>query len=288
MAYIMPYTVMLSFEKFIENISIAGKYEHTANGRRDRIIEMFGDKFSIVEAFPTGSLVRGTGVKNHSDVDVIVALHYGKHIEGKTPARVLEDVREHLKNYRTKMAKKNGQAVTLYFDSWPNVDIVPAIRMENSGVLTGYQIPDMVRGIWIETFPQMHDRGMSRLLERDLTRIKMIKTWNTAHSECFSSFHLEVIALNTSIMTTTWPWAIVEYFIKALELIDRNLYHPNGSNGQVDGYLTYADRIVAKERLSRGKELATNAWYAAEHKKDDEEAIRNYRILFGDKFPAYG
>lgn len=284
----MPYTVAVSFDKFIENISTTGDHKQTADTRRDAIVELLKDKFTITEAFATGSLVRGTGLKSHADVDVIVALHHKNHIEGKSPARVLEDVRERLKDYDARMVKKNGQAVTLYFKTWPNVDIVPAVQVASSGVVVGYQIPDMNRGVWIDTYPQAHDRAMSRLSGKDLVRIRMIKTWNKAHSECLSSFHIETLALNVPTMTGTWAWEIVTFFSKALELIDKPLFHPNTGNGQVDSYLTVADKQIAKARLTTAKDLATLAWYYTERDNNDEEAIGKYRTLFGERFPAYG
>ncbi len=69
----------------LEEIAIDGSLMDTANTRRDRIVELLKDEFTILEAFPTGFLVRGTALSGHADVDVIVALHYGKHIEGKEP-----------------------------------------------------------------------------------------------------------------------------------------------------------------------------------------------------------
>lgn len=284
----MPYTLGVSFDRFLENISTTGSHTETANTRRESIVTLMKDKFTIVESFPTGSLIRGTAIKGHADVDVIVALHHVKHIQGKTPAQVLEDVRTHLAQYGAVMARKNGQAVTLYFKTWPDVDVVPAVQVANSGVLMGYQIPDANRGVWIDTYPQTHDRAMSRLSAKDLARIRMVKAWNHAHSEFLTSFHIEVIALNLNTMTSTWAWELVNYFSKALELIDKYLYHPNTGNGQVDAYLTWADRTAAKARISRAKDLAVHAWYAAERENNEKEAIETYSTLFGDKFPVYG
>lgn len=284
----MPYTVGVSFDKFIENITVPGTHKETADARRDAIVALLKDKFDIVEAFSTGSLVRGTGLRGHADVDVVVALNYGKHIKDKSPTKVLEDVRDHLKEYNTKMAKKNGQAVTLYFKTWPNVDIVPATRVVNGELLVGYEIPDMNRGIWIDTYPQMHDKAMARLSAKDLTRIRMVKAWNMAHSELLTSFHIETIALSVPTMTDTWAWELRNFFDKAVQLIENPLYHPNSTNGQVDSYLSWSGRSTAKERLSRGLTWARDAWYATERKNNDEEAIRIYRTMFGDKFPAYG
>jgi hypothetical protein len=89
-------------------------------------------------------------------------------------------------------------------------------------------------------------------------------------------------------MTGTWAWEIVTFFSKVLELIDKPLFHPNTGNGQVDSYLTVADKQIAKARLTTAKDLATLAWYYTERDNNDEEAIGKYRTLFGERFPAYG
>lgn len=92
----MAYTVAKSFVDFISAITITDNAEDIAKTRRDAIFNLLKDEFHILEAFPMGSMMHGTGQKNIADVDVLVALHYGKHIEGKSPRQVLEGVRSHL------------------------------------------------------------------------------------------------------------------------------------------------------------------------------------------------
>jgi hypothetical protein len=284
----MPYTVPVSFDRFLENISLTGDHAQTAATRPDRIVELLRDTFTIVEAFPTGSLVRGTALKARADVDVMVALHYANHIEGKSPRRVLEDVREHLSEYNAKLVKKNGQAVTLYFQSWPNVDIVPAARVANNGLVSHYEIPDANRQVWIKTNPRKHDAAMRELSTGDRERIRMIKTWNDAHSGYLQSFHVEVLALKVSRVTGDWPWDVFQFFSDAKPLLGGPLLHPTTSD-QVDDYLTGSDRREVLERVERAIELARDAWWQVHPPNDNHaEAIRLYRILFGDRFPAYG
>ena len=84
----MPYTVPISFDTFHDNINLfGGDHRSTANGRRDDIVATLGKSFEIVEAFSTGSIPKFTALKSHADLDVMVALHYGKHIKDNTPTR---------------------------------------------------------------------------------------------------------------------------------------------------------------------------------------------------------
>lgn len=102
----MPYTVPVSFDKFIENISVSGNQSETANSRSQSIVNLLDKDFSILEAFPLGSLVSGTSLKGYADADVMLVLHFGNHIDGKSPTQVLQAVRDKLSEYNTRMAKK--------------------------------------------------------------------------------------------------------------------------------------------------------------------------------------
>lgn len=92
----------------------------------------------------------------------MTALHYGKHIEGKRPSEVLQEVRDALAEYKTGV-RKNGQAVTLYYETWPNVDIVPASRVVNdAGRIASYSIPDMNTETWLTSKPKTHSSNMTK------------------------------------------------------------------------------------------------------------------------------
>ena len=120
----MAYTTDAAFDAFYEQINLSGDHRQTANARKDRIVGLLKNDFEILDAFSTGSIPKFTALKNRADLDVMVVLHYGKHVKDKTPTQLLESVRKPLSQYRTNV-RKNGQAVTLHYDTWPNVDIVP-------------------------------------------------------------------------------------------------------------------------------------------------------------------
>src|SRR5690349_10354443 len=109
----MPYLVSTSFRDLLDNIRITSDAKSTATARRNRIVELLDQKLTILDAFATGSLVRGTGLRNVSDVDVMLVLHYGKHLKDKSPKAALETVQDALADYNARIVKKNGQAVTL-------------------------------------------------------------------------------------------------------------------------------------------------------------------------------
>lgn len=74
----MAYTAESAFTGFYDAINLDGDKRDIANSRRDRIQTLLSKNFEIIEAFASGSIPRFTALKDHSDVDVMVALHYGK------------------------------------------------------------------------------------------------------------------------------------------------------------------------------------------------------------------
>jgi hypothetical protein len=92
----MAYTVDAFFNAFYDQINLSGDHRETANTRRNRIVELLKKDFEILEAFGTGSIPKFTALKDRADLDVMVALHYGKHIKDKQPSTVLQNVRDSL------------------------------------------------------------------------------------------------------------------------------------------------------------------------------------------------
>lgn len=287
----MPYTVPFSFDKFRENIEPPNYDRETATNRKDHLISLLKNKFEILDAFPTGSLPKYTAIKDHADLDVFVVLHYSKHIKDKKPSQVLQAVRDCLGEYKTNV-RKNGQAVTLYYKTFPNVDIVPVSRTtDNEGRTTHYNVPDMNNETWILSKPIRHSETLKQKNESygvEFKRIiKMIKRWNREHSHLMSSYHIEVLALQAlNGKFTNYPWEIYCFFNKALELTKSLLWY---EEAYVDSYLTWSGKQEVIKRLETAKNNASNAWYKTYDKNSDHEgAIKIWRQIFGNEFPTYG
>lgn len=182
--------------------------------------------------------------------------------------------------------------MTLFYQTWPNVDIVPCARsVDNEGNVTHYSIPDMNRDSWINAKPKLHSKNIedrSSVCGTSFRKIiKMAKWWNHKHSEYLQSFHIEVMALNS--LTTRLddlPWDVFTYFRDAATLIQSSLWH-EGAN--VDDYLTWSDREEARKRIETARDISREAWhYTYGENNDHKTAITKWRQVFGDKFPNYG
>lgn len=287
----MPYTVAVSFDKFFDSINLSGDHREIANSRRDHIVSTLEKSFEIVEAFSTGSIPKFTALAQHADLDVMVVLHYSKHIKDKTPTQVLKSVRDALAEWRTG-ARRNGQAVTLHYKTWPNVDIVPVSRTTNAdGSISHYNVPDSNTDTWIQSRP----KSLAATIETKSSEcgynfrriIKMIKHWNRIHGGYLRSYHIEVLAIKTldgNLNDTSWH--IFKFFENARKLLDGLLWYDTGF---ADEYLSWSDRLEVQKRFDTAIAKSRDAWYKTYGVNDDHEgAIGIWRQIFGTSFPSYG
>ena len=287
----MPFTVTYSFDKFRENIEPRSYSREIATNRKNHLVSLLENDFEILDSFAMGSLPRYTAVKDHADLDIMVVLHYGKHVKDKLPSDILQSVRDCL-GHRYTNVRKNGQAVTLYYKTWPNVDIVPVSRSVNDdNSISHYNVPNMNDENWIKSQPIRHS---NELTERNSSIgyqfkriIKIVKWWNLQHSSYLQSYHIEVLTLK--ILTGTfsnYPWEIYQFFEKAVTHVSSPLWH---NINYADSYLTQTNRDAALNRLSTARDKSKEAWFKTTGDNDDHEgAIKIWRQIFGDKFPAYG
>lgn len=287
----MPYTVAVSFDKFLDNINLNGDHRETADARKNNVVSTLKGSFEIIEAFSTGSIPKFTALRRHADLDVMIALHYSKHIKNKTPTQVLQDVRDALAGWRTGV-RRNGQAVTLYYKTWPNVDIVPVSRVvHDDGSLLHYNVPDSNTNTWIQSRPKSLaatiESGSSACGYNFRQIIKMIKHWNRMHSNYLRSYHIEVLAIKVlSGNLNNTPWHVFQFFENARKLLEEPLWY---DTGPADDYLSPPDRQEVLKRFDTAIERSRNAWFKTHGENDDHKgAIEIWRQIFGTEFPSYG
>ncbi len=90
----MSWTTEGAFEAFYGAINLSGEHRLDAQARREWVVNRLrANGLDVIESMPFGSIPRYTALKEHADVDVLVALHYNKHIDGRKPSQVLSTVR---------------------------------------------------------------------------------------------------------------------------------------------------------------------------------------------------
>jgi hypothetical protein len=159
----MAWLVEDAFAEFHTIINLRGDHRAVANTRKDWIVRQLTASFEILEALTLGSIPKYTALSGYADLDVMVVLHFGKHIKGRTPATVLQNLRTAL-GPGAGAVRRNGQAVTMKFKSWPDVDVVPASVTYSDNTkksVDHYNIPDMNRGVWLPTKPRLHAKAVN-------------------------------------------------------------------------------------------------------------------------------
>lgn len=292
----MAYTVDAAFNQFYDAINLSGDHRTDANNRKDHLIQLLNNKFHVVDSFSTGSIPRFTALHGHADVDVMLVLHYSKHMMGKLPSEVLTSIRDSIATKTD--VRRNGQAVTLYYSTWPNVDIVPVFyTFEHTSTggerITHYNVPDSKTETWIKSRPKAHAIEMEKkVLECGVNFrriIKVVKWWNLIHGDYLQSYHIEVLALKVfEGNLEDMPWSVFQFFEKSRALLQGPIWYDIGI---VDEYLSYGDRLEILKRFDIARTKAGDAWYsdcALNMNSNQRAAIEFWKQIFRDKFPSYG
>lgn len=246
----------------------------------------------MIDAFAGGSIPKYTALHDHADLDIFVVLHYGQHCAGRLPSQVLFDVRTALSS--KERVRRNGQAVTLRYTTFPNVDVVPVYftshdgrRYEDAHYLN---VPDMNTETWVRSNPKIFTARVEQAAaERGKyfrRAIKMMKFWNWQHGDILRSFHIEVLALLSIDRADcgSMPSTLRKYF----DVMRGSLLTPlNYDGARIDDYLTWQDRITLSDNLRNACDQANSAWLSGVL-GHNESAIGHWRKIFGAPYPTYG
>jgi hypothetical protein len=292
----MATTVVSAFDQFRSNLEITDLQTETVSTRHNGVRDVLKSGLTLVGDFLTGSYARQTmiGPLKEADVDVFALLDvkYFHQFNGQNggPAALLELVRRTLRVTYTKTpdVSRNGQAVTIRFTDFL-VDVVPGFHRTGGGFL----IPNSVTQSWLSTDPKRHVELFSAAnrthQQKLIPLIKMIKGWNKCHSSFFTSFHLEVLALQilANVTITDFPSGLRFFFDKAREAIEQKNPDPAGYGDDVGKYINTPDKVAeAKRRMTAAYEAALRA---EQHGVlYSRTAIDLWHGLIPRYFPVYG
>jgi hypothetical protein len=165
------------------------------------------------------------------------------------------------------------------------VDVAPVFALQGGG----YYLPNG-RGGWLKTDPDFHKRWISDANARLGYKLKpfarLMKRWNRVHSQRLSSFHIEVMVANTfSAIGSNSRTAAAMFFQDGASYL--RSHDPAGYSGDLAAKLTWNQQQAVQQSLDSAKHRADRA-LAAERAGDHAEAIRLWKIVFGEEFPSYG
>jgi len=288
----MARSIAASFGAFRSNLEITGLQQATVSTRQQGVREAVARRLDVLDSFLTGSYRRHTMIAPlaEADIDVFVVLD-AKYYDPTGYASLLDRVRTVLlETYpTTPRISRDGQAVTIKFTDF-GVDVVPGFYRLGGGFL----IPSTTENRWIPTNPQVHETLTSTANQAhsgDLVPIiKMIKAWNRQIDRGFRSFYLELLTENALRgVNISSDWSGCRYvFDKGRDLIRYTIPDPAGLDGsEVTGLAGVTNVNDAVSRFTTAYNRAVAA-ETADGAGRPNEAIDEWRKVFGDYFPAYG
>lgn len=300
----MASTINESFLQFKSNLEITELQSAVVSTRQNNVRSAVETDMEVSDSFLTGSYKRNTMITplKEADIDVFVVLdnkYFYRYDKGQNGGQAgLLDLlkRTLLRTYtKTPHIARSGQAVTIHFNDFL-VDVVPAFNRSGGG----YLIANSIKQEWISTNPVRHVELISASNATHeyklVPLIKMIKAWNRNTDNFFRSFHLEVLALEIMkvVVITDFPSGARYFFDKGISLISKHNPDPAGypdSTGKVEdigSYINNAEKInsavskfeTAYNRAIRAEDYARRGYI--------RDAVDQWRLIFGDYFPAYG
>lgn len=294
----MATTIPNSFLRFKQNLEISGLQAETVSTRQKNVRGVVESGLTVLDSFLTGSYSRSTMIAplTEADVDIFVVLdskYFHNYNDGQNggQAGLLDLLKRTLKKTFTLTPdiSRNGHAVTIRFTDFV-VDVVPAFNRQGGG----YLIPDSIGRKWISTDPKKHVEivtASNKAHNGDFVPlVKMIKAWNRNNNRHFSSFHLEVMALEilNNVTISDYPTGVRYFFDKARTLVRQKNLDPAGYGGDIGSYINTTEKIEeAVNKFQLAYERAISAENAA-LLGNTQQAVEKWIKIFGNYFPTYG
>lgn len=291
----MALTTATAFDEFKEKLRLTDTQRETVKSRQSKTAEYLGAAFPSSSDLPLqatylmGSAGRDTIIRPLDDIDVLAIFTNKDNIFDRLyrydSQKFLYRVRDALNEYQVEVVGARGQAVRLFYKAAPHVDIAPVFKWSGGG----YALPNGSGG-WLTTDPYAHHSWIAQR-QKDLSyrlkpMVRMLKRWNNIHSKYFKGFHLEVVAATVFSSLGGDSRDACEKFFQWAQY-NLTVMDPAGHGGDLSSYLTLTARTALLMNLESARERAAKA-NAAEASGDHKEAIRLWRIIFGNEFPSYG
>jgi hypothetical protein len=235
----------------------------------------------------TGSAGRGTIVQPVDDIDVMAEFTNEDNVfeRYRTDSSVFLERISTALNAKTALQQigARGRAIRLFYMDGAHVDIAPTFKWSGSG----FALPSGEGG-WITTDPEAQATWYAErnaAFAGNLTPlVKLLRRWNTFHSERFEAYHLEVVCASMfSTLGANQRSALHGFFDAAPRHL--SVSDPAGHSGQLDSDLSRKARQTLLAQLGEAARRADKA-LAAERAGDHAVAKRLWRIELGSEFPT--
>lgn len=292
----MATTIRQAFDQYSTNLELKDRQENLVSQRRANVVATLKQEIVLhsEESKVIGSWDRRTLTRylSEGDVDVMVILHYAQNKQwdsGSGTVAALDRFRVILdETYPDTEKRRDRNCVTLQFSEF-RLDVVPAFKI-NSGY---YRIPDSVRRQWTATNPFDFADKITAINKRMsgsfVPLIKMMKGWNREAGWPIRSLHLECLMYHrykSYDRGYTYPSMLKVSFQNLPQYLADSCYDPVMGD-RLDTYLD--DRGTRQQAIRKARVAAAAASEALEAQENNPAtAIRAWKALLGEFFPAYG
>ena len=248
--------------------------------RASQIADLLLRSKAMTECRLIGSVSRSTALRQNSDVDLLAVFDPGE--DTRRPEQLIARVAGILGDSGVN-ATRRKVSVRAKFGDPPKVDILPAVRTEDSPgclISTGSANP-----VWQRFQPdilrELTARSGKRLGPRFYTVVRLIKYWNHLRQPWLRPSDLEeltCIGLRSTIEISSYPAAIARVFDLVVRWID--------GDGQVQGML--GRTFIPDDFNRRAREIATesHALALAMSRPDAAPAMTLLEDFFGGGLAA--
>jgi hypothetical protein len=286
-------TVPQAFNEFEAKIVPTETQRGDITGRRETVQNYLMESFGRTSNMPLlstkviGSAGRQTIIRPVDDVDVMALFDHSQVWSTyKTNSQAfLYRVRDALAKYQVKVVGARGQAVRLTYSAPPHADVTPVFKRQGGG----YILPSGDGG-WIATDPDFHADFMVKR-NQELSSylkplIRVLKRWNREHSYRMKAFHLEMLTQAVfQSLTSSVPRTSLTFFQHAHRFL--HVKDPAGHSGDLAAQITSSQEPLVIQSFITAAGHASKA-IEFESAGRIQEALGQWRIIFGDEFPGYG
>lgn len=222
------------------------------------IARLTSSGFSVLGQYEAGSFAHGTGVRGHSDVDVMV--RFAADTRPLLPSSTLNRMKSALESlgwgYSTVVS---SPVVRISSWSGPDFEVAPAFLNSSSGSIDVVKIPGRADE-WVLSAPTVHNALVNtqnaRLSAKVKPLVRLIKMWKYAHSLPVSSFYLEMRVAEYCRGENSILYGIdmIRVMAKLVDTELRDMNDPSGITGRIPACASEAKRLktLASARSALG------------------------------------
>lgn len=301
-------TLSEAFELFKTRLELDATYQDVIARRHAAIRQCIENVMPGARTQLIGSLQRKTRIDPLSglkDFDIDILVEMGSFISWSPPGQgifcdgALNSLETAIKSnlkYRKMGVQEDRPAIIVPYTDGSIVEVVPAYRdnfPDHTPSGRAYYVPRASR--WVLADYDYDADYVSRMNKNSknllIPCIKMLKAWRRNLAPALRSYHLEILTLNSmpDVMNfyaqkkwqITWQSLIYGFFLLAEEKLPLTVKIPGSLSEPADYYLQINERNNIISLLRKCAD-----WIEHSFSKAESEAIKMWREIFGEPFPA--